>query len=234
MQAGDHLVTPRTGYTHHGLYVGDGKVIHYAGLADGLSRGAIELCSLDEFRAGCPVRVREHLLRVYDRGESVERAYSRLGENLYSVFLNNCEHFVTWCIQGLHSSRQVNTAAAALLGTRSLATSATPASGKAVAQALFGSKEACTTVAKMAAASSGGTTAGLLGSGTAKSLAATSAGTVSGLVAGGAASGAASSGAVAVAGLAGVTTASAALPLVISAGVGLAIGYGIKRLFDWF
>lgn len=233
MQAGDHLVTPRTGYTHHGLYVGDGRVIHYSGLADGLSRGAIELCSLDEFRAGRPVRVREHLLRVYSREESVERAYSRLGENLYSVFLNNCEHFVTWCIQGLHSSRQVNTAAAALLGTRSLATSATPATGKAVAQALFGSKEACTTVAKVAA-SSGGTTAGLLGSGTAKSLAATSAGTASGIVAGSAASGAATTGAAAVAGLVGVSAAPVTVTVAVGVGVGAAVAYGVKKLFDWF
>ena len=28
---GAHLVTPRRGYTHHGIYVGNGIVIHYAG-----------------------------------------------------------------------------------------------------------------------------------------------------------------------------------------------------------
>ncbi|HGY1053508.1 TPA: lecithin retinol acyltransferase family protein [Aeromonas salmonicida subsp. pectinolytica] len=28
---GDHLVTARLGYTHHGLYVGGDLVIHYQG-----------------------------------------------------------------------------------------------------------------------------------------------------------------------------------------------------------
>ena len=30
MQAGDHLISPRPGFTHHGLYVGNNEVIHYA------------------------------------------------------------------------------------------------------------------------------------------------------------------------------------------------------------
>jgi len=31
--AGSHIVTPRLGYRHHGLYCGDGKVIHFSGMA---------------------------------------------------------------------------------------------------------------------------------------------------------------------------------------------------------
>jgi hypothetical protein len=30
---GSHLVTPRRGYLHHGIYVGARKVVHYSGLA---------------------------------------------------------------------------------------------------------------------------------------------------------------------------------------------------------
>jgi len=29
MQAGDHLISPRPGFTHHGLYVGNNEVIHW-------------------------------------------------------------------------------------------------------------------------------------------------------------------------------------------------------------
>src|SRR5258705_11377860 len=36
---GSHLVTPRLGYMHHGIYAEDGKVVHYAGLAHSLRRG---------------------------------------------------------------------------------------------------------------------------------------------------------------------------------------------------
>ncbi|WP_316867889.1 styrene monooxygenase/indole monooxygenase family protein [Ralstonia mannitolilytica] len=31
---GAHLITPRLGYWHHGIYVGNGKVVHYAGPCD--------------------------------------------------------------------------------------------------------------------------------------------------------------------------------------------------------
>ena len=27
---GAHLISPRNGYSHHGIYVGSGRVIHYA------------------------------------------------------------------------------------------------------------------------------------------------------------------------------------------------------------
>ena len=33
-----HLVTPRTLYSHHGIYVGGGRVIHYSGITYGLRR----------------------------------------------------------------------------------------------------------------------------------------------------------------------------------------------------
>jgi Lecithin retinol acyltransferase len=31
LAAGTHLVVSRRGYRHHGIYVGQGRVIHYAG-----------------------------------------------------------------------------------------------------------------------------------------------------------------------------------------------------------
>jgi lecithin:retinol acyltransferase len=37
---GAHLVTPRRAYTHHGIYVGLGRVVQYGGLSRGLGRGA--------------------------------------------------------------------------------------------------------------------------------------------------------------------------------------------------
>jgi hypothetical protein len=39
---GTHLVTSRRGYTHHGIYVGRGMVVHYAGLSRFLRSGPIE------------------------------------------------------------------------------------------------------------------------------------------------------------------------------------------------
>ena len=48
---GAHLVTPRGLYTHHGLYIGRGRVIHYAGPYRRPPTGLIEEISLEEFAA---------------------------------------------------------------------------------------------------------------------------------------------------------------------------------------
>ena len=108
IEIGDHLVSPRCGYTHHGLYIGNGNVIHYGGYAKIKSDGVIVITSLNEFSQNNTVQIRQHNSRLFSREESVERAYTRLGEDWYNILLNNCEHFVNWCINGLPISRQVN------------------------------------------------------------------------------------------------------------------------------
>jgi hypothetical protein len=90
-----HLITPRALYTHHGIYVGNGRVIHYAGLAYGLRRGSVENVPLERFAHGHSIRVR-HDLRCFDRCAVVERARSRRGEHSYRLLTNNCEHFCAW------------------------------------------------------------------------------------------------------------------------------------------
>ncbi|MCS6799142.1 MAG: lecithin retinol acyltransferase family protein [Myxococcota bacterium] len=108
---GDHLVSPRGLYSHHGLYVGDGRVIHYAGKSDATTKdGPIVETSLVDFCKGHGYSIQHHAHRRYSHAESVHRARSRLGENAYALWSNNCEHFVNWCIEGAHDSAQVNTA----------------------------------------------------------------------------------------------------------------------------
>jgi hypothetical protein len=104
---GAHLVTPRRGYTHHGIYAGAGRVIHYRGLAHGLRRGPVEEVSLACFAAGRAVRIHAHVAPRFDREEIVRRARSRLGENRYRLLTNNCEHLCEWCVQGCSRSSQV-------------------------------------------------------------------------------------------------------------------------------
>jgi Lecithin retinol acyltransferase len=102
-----HLVTPRRGYIHHGLYVGNGRIIHYPGLIRGLHRRAVEEVSLAEFARGRPVAVRTDSWTRFDREDVVRRARSRLGENRYHIIRNNCEHFCEWCLSGVSRSRQL-------------------------------------------------------------------------------------------------------------------------------
>ena len=113
---GDHLVTPRRLYTHHGLYIGAGQVIHYAGNAVPGVPGPIQKVALTEFLGGASLSVRSHLIRKYSRGQSIRRALNRLGESHYCIFANNCEHFVEWCINGDHWSEQVGSGSKAAAG----------------------------------------------------------------------------------------------------------------------
>ena len=105
---GAHMVTPRRGYTHHGIYVGGGKVVQYAGLSWGLRRGPVEEVCLSQFSQGARVWVRVVGSRWFDQHEVVRRARLRLGEDRYSLLTNNCEHFCEWCVRGQHRSYQVD------------------------------------------------------------------------------------------------------------------------------
>jgi Lecithin retinol acyltransferase len=104
---GSHIVTPRRGYLHHGIYAGDGKVVHYAGLAYGLNRGPVEEVSLTGFARGRPVWIRYDGAPRFDSREVVCRARSRVGEDCYRLLTNNCEHFCEWCLRGEPRSHQV-------------------------------------------------------------------------------------------------------------------------------
>jgi hypothetical protein len=104
---GAHLVTPRRGYLHHGIYVGHGRVIHYAGLSQGLRRRPVEEVPLADFARGRPLWMRHSSPSHFDLWEVVSRARSRLGENCYRLLTNNCEHFCEWCLCGTPRSLQV-------------------------------------------------------------------------------------------------------------------------------
>jgi hypothetical protein len=105
---GAHLVTPRLGYAHHGVYVGGGTVVHYGGFVFHLRRGPVEEISLRCFAQGHPIWVRPSGPASRHCEEIVRRARSRLGENRYQLFSNNCEHFSEWCVNGVHRSPQVD------------------------------------------------------------------------------------------------------------------------------
>lgn len=112
-----HVVTSRVGYTHHGIHVGNGRVVQYSGLSRGWRGGPVEEVSLAEFARGRPVRVRVHVDARFDRDAVVARAQSRLGEDRYRALSNNCEHLCAWCIYGENRSRQIE-----MLRSRSLRT----------------------------------------------------------------------------------------------------------------
>jgi hypothetical protein len=104
---GAHLVSPRQGYCHHGIYVGNGRVVHYAGWCESLQAGPVEEVPLVRFAANRPVWIEYRPLPGFAAGQVVARARSRLGESRYRLLTNNCEHFCTWCRYGCPRSDQV-------------------------------------------------------------------------------------------------------------------------------
>jgi Lecithin retinol acyltransferase len=103
---GTQLVARRRGYVHFGIYVGCGRVIHYAGRLQ-YPQGLVEEISLPDFAAGRPVYVGGTPPRATSMEDVVRRARSRLGERSYDLLLNNCEHFCSWCQTGEARSAQV-------------------------------------------------------------------------------------------------------------------------------
>ena len=104
---GAHLIVHHLGYQHHGIYVGEGRVVHYSGFSTFLSHGPVKECSLKSFTTGHRVSLKPSDGGAFAADQVVARACSRLGEDRYSLFTNNCEHFCEWCINGISRSEQV-------------------------------------------------------------------------------------------------------------------------------
>ena len=103
---GCRLSVRRRAYFHHGIYVGNGRMIHYAGWFRGTG-GLVEEVTLEQFTRGRPYWIARMPPDRRAGEEVVRRARSRLGERCYRLLRNNCEHFCNWCQLGECRSEQV-------------------------------------------------------------------------------------------------------------------------------
>lgn len=221
LTTGSHIQVSRFGYSHHGIYVGNDLVIHYSGFAQAFDKGAITLTTLGEFlddEIDFDIVAYPSSQQCYSAEEIVERAYSRLGEDNYSLMFNNCEHFACWCVTGSHSSQQVNRVMATVsfvsISLYAVQANATTSSSLLVSS-LLARPVAQSLVANIASSSSTGMLSGMAtGATTGVSLA--GAGTAMGLVTG----------------LTTVAAAPVAVPIGAAIIVGTAIGGILGSLFD--
>ena len=79
-------------YTHHGVYLGLGLVIHY-------DFKQICIVTVEEFAKGQKIYSVNSPIS-YSPEIVMARAVSRLGEADYHLITNNCEHFARWCRNG--------------------------------------------------------------------------------------------------------------------------------------
>ncbi len=92
-------------YQHHGIDCGDGSVIHYRKPTD--ADATISRTLLSEFSMGNRIYIKRYPTSIITE-DVIARAESRLGEQNYDLFKNNCEHFATWCKTGVSHSQQLH------------------------------------------------------------------------------------------------------------------------------
>lgn len=163
---GDHLYCYRKDglYTHHGIYVGEGMVVHYTGEPGQKENAAVKKTSLAEFAAGDEIRIKSHIF-CSDADTVVARALGRLGERDYNLVFNNCEHFAHWCKTGSAESEQVQQKAGGTAATGALGAAGTAAGlgvvGATGAVAGFSGAGVMSGLATVGGAVGGGAVAGL-------------------------------------------------------------------------
>lgn len=109
LQPGDHIYIRRHGlfYSHHGIYVNNGKVIHFTGEGEKEKKNPnVRETSLEEFLRGGKLKRRNYKKRLLP-SETVEIARDHLSNKDYSLIFNNCEHFATYCATRKKKSKQI-------------------------------------------------------------------------------------------------------------------------------
>ena len=115
LSLGDHIYVKRLLYSHHGIYAGDGNVIHYTGEEKEKKHPLVRETDIDDFLKSGKLKRRNHRKRL-PPSETLSLAKKHVADRSYSLTLNNCEHFATYCVTGKKKSKQVRKAAAGFLG----------------------------------------------------------------------------------------------------------------------
>ena len=115
LNLGDHIYVKRKLYSHHGIYAGDGNVIHYTGEEKEKKDPLVSETDIEDFLKGGKLKRRNYKKRL-PPSESLSLAKKHFSDRSYSLTLNNCEHFATYCATGNKKSKQVRKAAAGFLG----------------------------------------------------------------------------------------------------------------------
>lgn len=118
LKAGDHLWITKPGFQHHGIYIGNDRVIHF-GSPGKLGSNQLRETSLDEFRktVGLEVEVKvvcyktclpaeETVMKAKELLKNFKETGKILGHG-YRLTINNCEHFATYCKTGKAGSHQI-------------------------------------------------------------------------------------------------------------------------------
>ena len=113
---GDHIRVSRGLYSHHGIYASDDCIIHFASNEVGHETdpeyASICITDLASFQKEGSIEVREfsqeELLVKRSPQDTINYAFTKLGEKGYDLINNNCEHFANLCLFDKKVSSQVD------------------------------------------------------------------------------------------------------------------------------
>jgi len=146
---GDHLRVNRIFYWHHGIYAGEGRVIHFSGEPAEKAHAQIRYDSYEKFAQRGKVEPVEYS-RCNSPDETIRIAEGFLHKKDYGLFSNNCEHFCSYCKTRKKRSPQVENTKSGV---------GTGAAGAAAATAVVGAASAAGTAAGISTVA--GVTSGL-------------------------------------------------------------------------
>ena len=108
LNQGDHIYVRRKGllYSHHGIYSGEGTVIHFKGAVREKKDPIVIKTDLENFLNGGKLKRRNYKKRLL-HDETLRIAEDHLSKKGYSLAFNNCEHFASYCATGKKRSAQV-------------------------------------------------------------------------------------------------------------------------------
>ena len=113
---GDHIFVRRKGllYSHHGIYAGEGTVIHFKGAEKEKKDPVVRKTDIENFLNGGKLKRRDYKKRL-PCAETLRIARAHLSKEGYSLAFYNCEHFATYCATGKKKSAQVRRAASGFI-----------------------------------------------------------------------------------------------------------------------
>lgn len=111
LKSGTHIKVILHGISHHGIYVGNGFVVHIEEKADSLGNNEIKKSTIKDFLKGTStlykIQYPKSLLR-YTGDEITERASALLKGGHNSFVIKSSENFAVWCCTGIKSHQELN------------------------------------------------------------------------------------------------------------------------------
>ena len=125
LNPGDHIYVRRRGllYSHHGIYSGEGNVIHFKGAVKEKRNPSVRETDMQNFLKGGKLKRRDYKKRL-PLADTYSIARAHLNRKGYSLAFNNCEHFAAYCTTGKKKSTQIRKVLSGIAGVTLAVTAA--------------------------------------------------------------------------------------------------------------